>query len=88
MYNEIKEYNSQPYYYHRNLQGDVIAIYDENGEKQVEYAYAFMQTPDKYLIIGKKAAVVITSAGQVITTWDASHYGPKIIEAIGSIFGF
>jgi RHS repeat-associated protein len=32
-------YNSQPYYYHRNLQGDVIAIYDANGEKQVEYAY-------------------------------------------------
>ena len=31
--------NSQPYYYHRNLQGDVIAIYDANGEKQVEYAY-------------------------------------------------
>ena len=39
VYNEIKEYNSQPYYYHRNLQGDVIAIYDANGEKQVEYAY-------------------------------------------------
>ena len=32
-------YNSQPYYYHRNLQGDVIAIYDANGEKRVEYAY-------------------------------------------------
>ena len=32
-------YNSQPYYYHRNLQGDVIAIYNANGEKQVEYAY-------------------------------------------------
>ena len=31
--------NSQPYYYHRNLQGDVIAIYDANGNKQVEYAY-------------------------------------------------
>ena len=31
--------NSQPYYYHRNLQGDVIAIYDASGEKQVEYAY-------------------------------------------------
>ena len=29
----------QSYYYHRNLQGDVIAIYDANGEKQVEYAY-------------------------------------------------
>ena len=25
--------------YHRNLQGDVIAIYGANGEKQVEYAY-------------------------------------------------
>jgi len=39
VYNKVKEYNSQPYYYHRNLQGDVIAIYDANGEKQVEYAY-------------------------------------------------
>ncbi len=39
VYNEIKEYNSIVYYYHRNLQGDVIAIYDANGEKQVEYAY-------------------------------------------------
>ena len=29
----------QPYYYHRNLQGDVIAIYDANGEKHAEYAY-------------------------------------------------
>ena len=29
----------QPYYYHRNLQGDVIAIYDANGNKQAEYAY-------------------------------------------------
>ncbi len=29
----------QPYYYHRNLQGDVIAIYDASGEKKVEYAY-------------------------------------------------
>ena len=27
------------YYYHRNLQGDVIAIYDTNGTKQAEYAY-------------------------------------------------
>ena len=32
-------FNSQPYYYHRNLQGDVIAIYDASGQKQVEYAY-------------------------------------------------
>ena len=30
---------AQPYYYHRNLQGDVIAIYDARGEKKVEYAY-------------------------------------------------
>ena len=27
------------YYYHRNLQGDVIGIYDTNGTKVVEYAY-------------------------------------------------
>ena len=35
VYNGIKEHNSTVYYYHRNLQGDVIAIYDANGEKQV-----------------------------------------------------
>ena len=29
----------QPYYYHRNLQGDVIAIYNTSGDKIVEYAY-------------------------------------------------
>ena len=27
------------YYYHRNLQGDVVGIYDTNGTKVVEYAY-------------------------------------------------
>lgn len=32
-------YNSSVYYYLRNLQGDVIAIYDVGGEKKVEYAY-------------------------------------------------
>ena len=37
VYNKVKELST--YYYHRNLQGDVIAIYDANGEKQVEYAY-------------------------------------------------
>ncbi len=30
---------ARTYYYHRNLQGDVIAIYDTNGTKQAEYAY-------------------------------------------------
>ena len=38
MYN----YNGQgaeSYYYHRNLQGDVIAIYNANGGRIVEYAY-------------------------------------------------
>lgn len=39
VYNEIKEYNSIVYYYLRNLQGDVIAIYDTLGNKKVEYAY-------------------------------------------------
>ena len=29
----------QPYYYHRNPQGDVISIHDINGNKVVEYAY-------------------------------------------------
>ena len=32
-------YNSIVYYYLRNLQGDVIAIYNASGEKKVEYAY-------------------------------------------------
>ena len=27
------------YYYQRNLQGDVVALYDENGTRKVEYAY-------------------------------------------------
>jgi RHS repeat-associated protein len=31
--------NLQTYYFHRNLQGDVIAIYDANGNRKVEYAY-------------------------------------------------
>ena len=31
--------NLQPYYYRRNPQGDVIAIYDANGNRKVEYAY-------------------------------------------------
>ena len=30
---------AQPYYYHRNLQGDVVAIYDASGYRTVEYAY-------------------------------------------------
>ncbi len=37
-----KTYNGatlQPYYYHKNLQGDVIAIYDESGNIKAEYAY-------------------------------------------------
>jgi RHS repeat-associated protein len=39
----------QPYYYHRNLQGDVIAIYDANGNRKVEYAYdAFGNCTVKY----------------------------------------
>ena len=28
-----------PYYYHRNLQGDVIGIYDANGTQIVKYSY-------------------------------------------------
>ena len=30
---------SQAYYYRRNLQGDVIAIYDQTGSRKAEYAY-------------------------------------------------
>ena len=29
----------QAYYYRRNLQGDVVAIYDQYGSRKVEYAY-------------------------------------------------
>ena len=47
-----------------------------------------MQTPDKYLIVGRKAAVVVTAAGKVITTWGVDDYGTKLIRTIGSIFGF
>ena len=31
--------NLQTYYYRRNVQGDVTAIYDINGNRKVEYAY-------------------------------------------------
>ena len=31
--------NLQTYYFHRNLQGDVTAVYDSNGSKVGEYAY-------------------------------------------------
>ena len=66
MYNKTKQYNSQPYYYHRNLQGDVIAIYDANGEKQesmftegatIDYQiiYAlFTRTAHACKLLGKK----------------------------------
>ena len=30
---------AQPYFYRRNLQGDVVAIYDSNCVRKVEYAY-------------------------------------------------
>ena len=30
---------AQPYYYRRNAQGDVIAIYDQYGSRKAEYAY-------------------------------------------------
>lgn len=40
---------AQPYFYRRNLQGDVIAIYDQTGSRKVEYAYdAFGNCTVKY----------------------------------------
>ena len=46
----------QPYYYRRNLQGDVIAIYDANGTRTVEYAYdAFGKCTVKYSTISDLA---------------------------------
>jgi RHS repeat-associated protein len=32
-------YNDTPYYFKKNLQGDVVALYDENGVRKVEYLY-------------------------------------------------
>lgn len=65
----------------RNVSAKLIKRTLKNG-------YAFLQTADKYLIVGRKTAVVITSAGEVITTWASSNYGQKLIEALRSIFGF
>ena len=33
------EYNNVRYYYEKNLQGDITAVYDENGNKKAEYQY-------------------------------------------------
>lgn len=59
-------YNSQPYYYHRNLQGDVIAIYDANGEKQVEYAYDAWGNCEVVYADNDKIAYVINSHGKIL----------------------
>ena len=32
-------YNNSKYYYEKNLQGDITAIYDESGDKKAEYQY-------------------------------------------------
>ena len=56
--------------------------------KTLKNGYAFMQTPDKYLIVGRKAAVVITSVGEVITTWAANNYDSNLMDVLRSIFGF
>ena len=50
--------------------------------------YAFMQTPDKYLIVGRKAAVVITSSGKVVTTWASNNYDQSLMEVLRNIFGY
>lgn len=47
-----------------------------------------MQTSDKFLMVGRKAAVVITSAGEVITTWASKDYDKNLMEILRSIFGF
>ena len=65
----------------RNVSAKLIKRTLKNG-------YAFLQTADKYLIVGRKTAVVITSAGEVITTWASSNYDQELIEALRSIFGF
>ena len=65
----------------RNVSSKLIGKTLKNG-------YAFMQTPDKYLIVGRRAAVVITSAGEVITTWAANNYDSNLMDVLGSIFGF
>ena len=65
----------------RNVSSKLIGKTLKNG-------YAFMQTSDKYLIVGRKAAVVITSAGEVITTWASNNYDQKLMDVLRSIFGF
>ena len=65
----------------RNVSSKLIGKTLKNG-------YAFMQTTDKYLIVGRKAAVVVTSAGEVITTWASNNYDQRLMEVLRSIFGF
>ncbi|MBQ2805392.1 MAG: hypothetical protein IJF10_05870, partial [Clostridia bacterium] len=65
----------------RNVSANLIQQTLKNG-------YAFKQTADKFLIISKKAAVVVTVAGEVITTWSASQYGPQLIELLKHLFGY
>ena len=56
--------------------------------KTLKNGYAFMQTPDKYLIVGRKAAVVITSSGKVVTTWASNNYDQTLMEVLRNIFGY
>ena len=56
--------------------------------RTIRRGYAFQQTFDKYLIISKEAAVVITSQGHVITVWGAQNFDSNIISVISQIFGF
>ena len=65
----------------RNVSSKLIGKTLKNG-------YSFMQTADKYLIVGRKAVVVITSAGEVITTWASNNYDQRLMEVLISIFGF
>ena len=78
------------YYYHRNLQGDVIGIYDTNGTKVVEYACdAYgnctikqgasnsLSTSDQY---GQRITMGIRVGGEVLkTVWMLLADGIRLI---------
>ena len=53
----------------------------------LKHGTAFQQTVDKFLIVGKKATIVFTSMGELITAWAPSYNSQRIIEIIRTICG-
>jgi len=53
------QYNGEPYYFHKNLQGDVIAIVDKNVKAVAVYTYDAWGVPEiKYDISGCSIATI------------------------------